>query len=266
MITKTIKKLALDDLTVDLRVQRVEGVDRKRVARINGAFDPLALGTILVSARPDGSYVVLDGMHRCEFARAHGYTKPMDAIVLTGLTLADEARLFVLYNDMRVPSAISRFSARVIMGDPAAVACDSILTAHGWKIAFDSHDGNFAAVEAIDIVYRNAAGVLPNGEHFDVTNRTIEIITQAWDHDRKSGDGFMVKGMGQLVGRLGDHLDYAKLRRELQDTMPGLIIGKAKALRDAQGGTVPAALAKVLVGLHNRGRRSNLLPEWVWVR
>jgi hypothetical protein len=52
----------------------------------------------------------------------------------------------------------------------------------------------------------------------------------------------------------------------LADTRPGVLIGRSKALRDLQGGTIAAAMAKTLVGLYNKRRRTNLLPEWVWVR
>jgi len=62
------------------------------------------------------------------------------------------------------------------------------------------------------------------------------------------------------------HLTRAGLVSEMQATRPGIVIGKAKALRDSQGGTLPAAAAKVLVGMHNRKRRTNLLPDWVWIR
>lgn len=55
------------------------------------------------------------------------------------------------------------------------------------------------------------------------------------------------------------------------DTAGRLIDGRnraraCKVLRDVQGGTVPAALAKILAGMHNKKRRTNLLPEWVWIR
>jgi len=41
---------------------------------------------------------------------------------------------------------------------------------------------------------------------------------------------------------------------------------KARMLQDMQGGTTQAAFAKLLVGLYNSKKRTNLLPEWVWVR
>lgn len=266
MTTKAHRKINLDLLTIDPAVQRVEGVDRRRVARINGDFDPLALGMIIVSERARGQYVVLDGMHRCEFARAAHYTKPMDAIVFTGLKVADEARLFRLYNDAKMPSAISKFCARVIEGDPIAVAVTTILEAHGWRLGLDPLPGVVAAADALDRVYRNAGGVLPDGEHNDLTDRVISTISAAWEHDRKGADAAMLLAVAQLYGRFGAGVDDKKLIGEMQATRPGVLIGKAKSMRDLQGGTVPAALAKILAGMHNKKRRTNLLPEWVWIR
>jgi hypothetical protein len=266
MKAKTIRRLELDQLTIDPAVQRVEGVDTKRVARINGSFDPLALGTIIVSERARGEYVVLDGMHRCEFARAARYTKPMDAIVFTGLNLADEARLFRLYNDARMPSAISKFCARVVEGEPIATAVTGILASHGWHVGVEPHPGVVAAVDALDRVYRNAGGVLPDGEHADITDRVISTLSAAWEHDRKAVDAAMLLAVAQLYGRFGAGVDDKKLIGEMQATRPGVLIGKAKSMRDLQGGTVPAALAKILAGMHNNKRRTNLLPDWVWIR
>lgn len=49
---------------------------------------------------------------------------------------------------------------------------------------------------------------------------------------------------------------------EILDERP-VMISRADKIT---GGTVPAALAKRLVALHNSRKRVDLLPEWVWVR
>jgi hypothetical protein len=259
MMKSQIRKINPDCLSIgaDKGNQRVEGVDEKRVADMAADFRPELLGTLTVSERSDGSLVVLDGNHRLTLCRRVNYQKPLNVEVFSGLSPAQEASLFLGRNNGRMPSAISKFVARVVEGDPTAVAIDRLIQDHGWVVSVQNDDGVIAAVQAFERVYRLG---------HDVADKTLGIITEAWERDRKSSDSFMLAGVGALVHRWGDKLDRDKLVHEMSLTRPTVLIGRAKTLRDVQGGTVGAAMAKVLVGLHNNRKRSNLLPEWVWTR
>jgi len=264
----TIKKLSLDLLTIPTEVgtQRVEGVDQRRVARMAADFQPYLLGTITASERPDGTIVVLDGAHRVTLCRSVGHKMPLTVELFNGATLAEEAGLFLGRNNAKMPSAISKFHARVLAGDPVANAVSAIVTGHGWDISVEPRPGKLAAIDAMERVYRNGGGVVPEGEHPELAERVIELLTTAWEWDRKSVDAALLLAVAQLIGRFSAEIDTKKLITEMQATRPGVLVGKAKTLRDVQGGTVPAALAKILTSMHNSKRRTNLLPEWVWVR
>lgn len=267
MTTKTAhRKVSLADLTIDPRVQRVEGVNHRRVDAMAANFQPHALGSITVSERTNGTMIVLDGMHRVELCKKVGHDKPISAHVYTGLTLAEEAQLFLLLNQTKAPSAISKFAARVRTGEEAAVVMSNIAADNGWRIAVEPEPGCLAAVEAMERVYTSGAGSLPSGAHPEILRQTLSTLTAAWDHDSSSVQGPLLMGVAQLFGRFGSQVDVEKLVAEMSDTRPAVLIGKAKALKDVQGGTVPSALAKILVNAHNKRRRTNLLPEWVWVR
>lgn len=260
------KSVSLDDLTIDPLVQRREGVDIRRVDKMAERFNPLALGTITVWQRDDGRLVVLDGMHRAAAARQSGYGGLIDAIVIDGITIADAAELFLLLNNTKTPSAITKFLVRVVSGEKDAMAMSDIIEAHGWRVRPASGPGNLTAVTAFERVFRNAGGAMAEGQHPEILDRTLDIVTAAWEHDQGAVDAHMLLAVAQLLGRFGPSIDTKKLVAEMQDTRPGVLIGRAKVLRDAQGGIVPAALAKILAGLHNKKRRTNLLPEWVWIR
>ncbi|HLR96474.1 MAG TPA: DUF6551 family protein [Jiangellaceae bacterium] len=263
----TVRTVSLDDITIDPKVQRQEGVDQRRVDKMAANFQPDALGLFILSQRPNGTLVCLDGMHRRAAALAAGWNQYVDARVFTGLTIADEAALFLLYNDKKDPSAISRFNARVLAGDEVAVEVNSIILKHGWRVSPEkTKPGALAAIDATERVYRSGSRTLAEGLHPLVLDRTLGLITGAWGHDPVGTHSSIIEGVGQLYGRFGDAIDTSKLVRELQDTSPRPLIGRAKSLRDIQKGTVPAAMAKLLVGLHNSKKRTNLLPEWVWVR
>ena len=260
------KAVSLEELIIDPRVQRTEGVDGPRVNQMVANFNVLALGTITVSQRRDGSLVVLDGMHRVTAARQVGYQGLLNAEIISGLSIEQEAELFLLLNATKTPSAISKFLVRVVMGEAAALEMDAILRSHGWRVHPSTHDGSLTAVTAIERIYANGGGTKANGIHGALLDRSLEVITAAWEHDYQGVNSNMLLAVAQLLGRFGPSVDTKKLVAEMTDTRPAILIGRAKTLRDAQGGTVPAALAKILAGLHNKKRRSNLLPEWVWIR
>lgn len=258
--------VALDRLTIDARVQRIEGVHATRAQSIADTFNPDALGTITLSRRENGAMVILDGAHRCEACRLVGYPAPLHALVYEGLTLAQEAAMFNLLNTFKQPSYISRTLARVVAGDAVATDVVRTIERHGWKIARGHENASFAAVSAAERVYTTGAGSLPAGNYPEVLDRTMALITGAWRHDRESAHQTIVQGVGQVFGRFGDAVDIVKLSTSLSQERPNAIIARARAYQSAQGGTTPAALAKVLVGVHNRGKRSRLLPDWVWTR
>lgn len=261
------RTVALDSIVIDPRVQREEGADQSRVNKLAANFNPDALGVVVLSQRADGTLVCLDGMHRTAAAKQAGYNKPLDAIVHTGLTVAEEASLFLLYNDKKDPSAISKFKARILAGDPVAVEMDRIISEHGWKVRAGASDpGVLTAIEKAEAVYRNGCRTLPEGAHPEMLSNVLAIITAAWEYDPKSVNQSMLAGVAQLLGRFGKSVDFKKLIDEMSGTRPTVLLGKARTLADVQGGTVPAAVAKILVSMHNNRRRTNLLPEWVWVR
>jgi hypothetical protein len=262
----TIKKLPLSSLYIHPTAQRIEGVDQSRVAQMAANFRPELLGVLVGSEQSDGRVALVDGAHRFTLSQMVGHTAPVSVEVFTGLDLAGEAALFLGRNAAKMPSALSKFHARVLMDDAVAVDVATIAERHGWKIAFNSDPGHIAAIHALERVYRNAGGVAPEGTYPDLTDRVLEIITAAWERDSKSADGSILLAVAQLVHRFGASIDTKKLVEEMQGTRPAILIGKAKVLRDVQGGTIPAALAKILAGMHNNRRRTNLLPEWVWIR
>ena len=254
------------DLTIDPRVQRREGTDERRVNAMAADLNPSALGTLDVSKRDNGSHVILDGAHRVAAAKQAGYKARLRANIHTGLSLEQEAELFVLLNTFKQPSAVSRFLARVVMKEEIAVEIMEVVKAHGWKIGLSNSDGYISAVDALERVYRDCAGTVAVGAHREAVDWVLDILTAAWEHDRTSANAAHLLGLAQLHGRFGSAVDGARLVREMRQTRPDNVLGRAKNLYQFQGGTVPSALAKVLVGMHNKKLRTNLLPEWVWVR
>lgn len=263
----TIKNIPINELDIHPTpgCQRAEGVSQRWVDDRVPAFNDSKLGVLTVVER-DGQYQVVDGAHRLTLCRKVGHTWPLRCEVFTSTSLAEDAAIFGGRNDFRRPSTLTRFYSRVLEGDQTANDIKRIVTDAGWQFGNPTDDGRMAAVEALEMVYRTGSGVLPKGEYPELLERVIRTLTIAWAWDHKSADGNIIKGLGQLFGRFGESIDEPKLVSEMQNMPPGVLVGRAKGLRDAQGGKLPAALAKILVIAHNSKRRKNLLPEWVWVR
>lgn len=261
----TQERVHRKDMVVDLRVQRP--LDPRRVAKIaREGFDPAALGTVTLSRRMNGDLAIINGQHRMELAVAEGYQDKFYCQVHHGLTLSEEAALFLRLNNQKTPSALTNFLVRITEGDKVAQDINDIAEAHGWHIEQSSHEGCIAAVEALERCYRTAANTRPDGTYADVLDHVLTVTTRAWGHSFNGVHQSMLQGLAQLYGRYDGGIDSGKLITDLQKHSPVELLGKAKLIQSAQGGTVPAAMAKVLVGIHNNRKRTNLLPEWVWTR
>lgn len=257
----TTEYLPVSKLSIDPEVQRA--LEKPRVDRIVKNYSPAALGTLIVSRREDGTHHVVDGQHRLHATIAVGREESsMLCLVHEGLSKADEAAMFRLYNNTKAVSPFDKFRVRVIEGDEVAVTLNNILVSHGWKVEQSKNSGSFAAPAALEQVY----GGKLNGEGTtaDICDTVIRVITESWGHDADGVRGELVKGIGLLFLRYNSRVDVPKLTAQLSNYAggPRALSGAAKGLRNFRGGLLPEAVAEILVEMLNKGRRTNLLPEW----
>lgn len=250
-------------LVFDRDYQRA--IDPNRVRRLIEEFAATGLGTLTISMRPDGRRVVVDGQHRVAAVRTLGYEGKLPCNQYIGLSLADEAAMFLLLNNTKQVQALDKFRARVIAEDPDAVAINDILGEHGWTVKAGDQEGYFGAVGAMQKVY-DGAGIARGNARPDLVTVVIGVITAAWGRDQRGAHNLVVGGLGQFYARYGADVDHAKVISELSKMTPLGLVGKAKTLQDARGGTVVSAVAEVVTGLYNKGRRVNRLPDWRWSR
>lgn len=252
-------------LSVDPRIQRAEGFDQNRVKRMSTSFDPQAIGTLTISQRPDLSRVIVDGMHRWELLKLLKHLS-VHAEVFTGLTLKQEANLFLLKNDGRMPTAISKFKVSVIRGDESSIEIDRIVQENGWQVYQGVHKGCLTAVATIERIYFTAGGTKSKSKYPQILDEVLKIVTEAWGHDRTATNNAILEGIAQILSRYGDAVDRKRLTSVLSNKSPTALVRDANVVKDAQGGRAPAALAGNVVSNYNKGKRSNLLPSWKWTR
>lgn len=262
-------KVELGDLTVDPRVQQplVESRVREMLAR---GFDKSLLGVITVSVREsEGSteVVVLDGQHRTEAARRSGYMESIIADAYYGLTLSEEAYLFVYLNKKANPSALSKFQARTVAGEDVPVAITETLGQYGWKVqngkAKATNAGKFSAVNKAESIYRSKGTFKSKHPGSIIFDRTIRVATDAWGMDASSVSGDIISGIALVLIRYHDEVKVSDLIKSLAKTTPSLITAEAVAIRKTTGMSRDEAFGWRIHQEYNRGRRQrNRLTPW----
>jgi hypothetical protein len=266
-----IEHFTLEELTVDSAVQR--SVDQKWVNDrtdktdedgkvIKRRFKPEALGVIVVSRRRNGTIHIIDGQHRATLCRQMNYTEPMACLVYSGLCQADEAAMFRVLNDRRKVNVIDLFRVRVVEGDPVATELSDVLDKEGWIVQPNKTQGSFAAVSALEKVYK---GWGPT----ETANRgacetLMSVITKAWGLDPHGARAEIITGLGLLLTYHGNKVDVGKLVTELGRISggPRVLCGRASSLKEMRGGRIGDSMAEILINLINKGKTRNRLPAW----
>lgn len=256
-INSTFEWIDPATLTTDLRVQRP--ADMKRIKDLAARYDPMQVGTIVVSRRADGTMIVLDGQTRIGAKARAGVDGPVHAQVYTGLTLEQEASMFLSRNDSKPVSAIHKFLVRVTEGDPVAVTINSIVESHGWKVAEGTGKGHIQAVNTLERTYTRAGG-----DGHAVIDFIVGAATSAWGYDPGAVNASVLGGVAEMVLRYGDQVDGEKLVREMQSTAPRALLGRARAMKEAKifNSALPVIVGRILHTMHNQKLRKTALPEW----
>lgn len=247
-------QVAVALIKIDPRLQRP--LDETRVGKMSREYSPAALGTLTLSQRGNGDLVCLDGQHRRALVIYVGdTTRKVDAKVYTKLTIQQEALLFKLLNNTKQLSQLVKFRIAVIEGDEVAVACNRILAVNE-LVAEAGHPNSFQAVVALRKLYEQdtvAAGV------------TVQFLSTAWGKINKDAlDGRIVAGVGAVFAKHGEMINTGNLATRLRKKgTPGALLGEARVLASMRRLQVSEAVADIVVGTYNVGRKDeNKLPAW----
>lgn len=252
-----IERVRLGDITIDQRVQR--GIEHTRVDKIAKAFNWSAFGVPTLSRRADGVLVILDGMHRIEGAKAAGFIDATPQIkVHWGLTLEDEAELFLLLNDTRKPLPVDLFKIGVISGDPDLIKMNELIETAGLQVA-NSGRTAFRAVSALRRIY----SIEPMA-----AARALDVCVRAWGAHSDSVQGAIYEGLGMFFVRYGDAVNADEMSERLAKYPGGAnaLLGAARGLSKIRSVSVPNGIADIAVEVYNRLRRTRALPPWTSAR
>jgi len=253
-----VQELPIAWLRNDPRYQRVLNINRVR--KISDAFMVEAVGVLVVSKRPDGYYVI-DGQHRYHVLIQKNIKTTL-CLVFEGLSVEQEAMLFDIYNSFRgAVTALSRFNARLVYGDPEAVAIKAIVESAGLTVASagatgkrsaGSTRGSIQAVAALERAYKDpGAGML---------QQTLKILRDAYNGDPKSLTHRMIMGVAVLCKKFGSQIDDTRLINVLSKTAINDLQREGAAWEKTIGWN--NGLARIIHAKYNKGLTVNKLAEW----
>ncbi|WP_282202259.1 DUF6551 family protein [Kitasatospora fiedleri] len=256
-----IEMLMPSMVTTDGRVN-TRPIDRSWVKRkLREGFDVKRLGVPTVSQRPDGEYIWLDGQNRGSLCVAAGCGDvPINMKVFRGLSLREEAELFLGLNDNRRVQPIYKFMAEYTAGREEAVEIVEIATGLGWSVSDGGAPNSIHAVAALGAIYRSTP---------DRPGRTLRdvlaIIAKAWGYSPDAVNAHIITGLASVLND-AEGIDHATLVKKLSSHGggPTSILGKGRGLREAVNCRVSEGVDQVIRGIYNAGRRgrSHRLETW----
>jgi hypothetical protein len=266
MTEKKITEIPADHLSIDPRVQRL--LDPARVRKIADRWNDDMVGILTVSHRQalsmaapgdvgvDEEFVVLDGQTRYEAFKlvcGEATVAPLLCQVYEGLTLPEEAAIFLEHNDRKAVHVRDRFRLAVTAGEEWAVNIAYITDHFGWVAqgygTADAKHRRYNCIGTVERIYRADDGV--------ALRRTLEVISNAWNGATDAVSTETVSGIGGLFAKHPtlEPKQVQGLVVKLRHMTPGAFIGEVATAKRHYGSTLTAAAYTHTKGIYNRGRK-----------
>lgn len=259
--TYTVEVIPANELLVDRRVQRDE-LNQRKVDKIFAEFNDDALGVLIVSRRKDRGLYIVDGWHRDEAAKRKEPDYPLTCHVFEGLTLVQEAEMFLHYNYATQPSLLEKFKVRLAAEDPDSVLIDQITRNRGWKVDPQPGSGSIQAIGALYRIHEMSKRIEAEPHLLDMV---LVVVTRAWGDDREGAQAVILEGLARVIAKHGDKDGMIpRLWEQLRDRSGGVkaLHSEAQAMAKMRRGRVTTAVAELVVEAYNKGARSRALPRW----
>lgn len=259
-----VRDLPVAELVVDPRVN-TRPVNYNRVQGMATDFNPDALGVLHVSVREDGTLSLVDGNHRRLTLERIGWTDQLvPCRIYTGLSVAQEARLFDRLNDTRKPSRIARFMARVTGEHKETLAINAIVRSVGLAVHDAPGAGHIQCVAVLEALYKGDTKIAKKPDPRCILH-ALECLRDAWGLDSTSFKGSLVYGLGLVFLREGDRVKKPHMVTRLQGVLGGPtgLEARARTAKDMHNRSLPFSAAGVIVDLYNKGQSGKgRLQSW----
>jgi hypothetical protein len=250
-------EIPVHDIKIDLDVQRATVPSRVRKLAAN--FNPDYLGELLVSERADGNYV-LDGGHRLRVCQETGLVGVLTCEVFTGLSKADEARLFMGRNDRANIAKLDRDRNMNTAGDALTLAVQMASQAAGYVfIATQIEDSTFRDRAAAISIMRDASRAWVEDEGPAHLQKVLEFYARTWDRDHRPVSSVLRAASKVLVSKAVQQgsADLNRLSERLHGLPDEEVAAMAVRHRDTEqlhrSISLVTAAAEVMEEQYNRG-------------
>lgn len=243
------------DLTVYPEAQRMYLPGH--AARLKREWDPLMVGTIEVSRRPDGTMHVMDGFHRYTVAMDLDPAAVLRAEVYEGLTPEQEALKFLAANKGRRPvHQFDIWAVECTAGVQEALDMKAGTEAAGVRLGYTASTNHIGAIQSVRAAAR-AGGP-------ELVTDTINVLTAAFGRTAASWDSMLFRGVSLVIHRNRSNIDLARLAHVLTkgtpagwkaETASALVGGGGSASRSLA--LIPIICRKYNAGLRRADRRIN---------
>lgn len=266
-----IEEIPVNKLDIDPRVQR-GGMRESTIRTIVRNFNINALGLATVSDRGHGFLVILDGAHRWEaIRRLTDNAGNLPCRVLTGLTLEQEAEIFLQLNAGFQPTMYEKFRVGVVGNEEVVSEIDKIVHSYGLKVDKNAAMGTINAIAALKRIYGMRVFTLDEDggdmSQDTILSLTLKTIVAAWGMEASGLQAASLEGVARLLQRHFNTIDWNRL----VSTMAGMTGGaggmviRARELARLRRVRASFAVAQMLIDAYNHGLKSGsskLLPPF----
>lgn len=254
------EKLKVATLETDPRVQRP--LNAKRVEAMVKNFSYAGLGVLAVSRRNAVTDVLIDGQHRKEaLLRVSDGQGEALCHVYEGLSLADEAELFLLLNNSSKPNLIDKHLVSVTAGEEMAVDIERLVAEYGWKVSALGGPASITAIGSLQKIWRFSERVEADPH---LITMALLAVTRAWGTQYAGVRGVILEGLAAMFNEYKDRLDLDRLVRTMKGTEDGPqgLHDRAQFYSKQERITMPMAVARLLVAQYNVGAKTKALEGW----
>jgi hypothetical protein len=207
--TKGFEELFAADLKVDTDVQRV--LDSKWANKLEATWDPKKVGIIMVSRRVSSDCYIVNGHHRTVVSLRKDPAAIMDCEVFEGLSIEEEADLFLDYNTHQKPIAVyDKYRIALKAGRPIEIRMAEAVLLRG--LEFSPHKSNrqiaaIAACRRVMVMDTAETGLL----HDALMYAELAFGAHPWTWDAN-----IIQAIGRIIHLNRGRIDYSRLVEKLK--------------------------------------------------
>lgn len=204
------------ELSVDHKYQRSTDnqASQRLIATIAANFDWRLCATLMVSRRPDGSKLIIDGQHRWSAAIRRGDLPQLPCCLFTYDSPEEEARMFIVANRARKPmNRLDDFHAALAAADDDAIEIATLVSDAGLKI---TRQTSSAAWKPGEIAFTASIANMLRKHGAAVVSAALTNIAEAFPNQKVTHSGSIFLGMVKILAHQPVGFDPDRLFRALQ--------------------------------------------------